>query len=71
MFLLALLPLVASAAIGQTLFGKVTRVVDEDTFALKVHNDPAVGRGARQVPKHTQIGVAFVKSWRRIWVTIL
>ena len=39
-FLIALLPLVASAAMGQTLFGKVTRVVDGDTVAFKVHNGP-------------------------------
>ena len=40
LFLLALLPLVASAAMGQTLFGKVTRVVDGDTVAFKVHKGP-------------------------------
>jgi len=39
-FLIALLPFVASAAVGQTLFGKVTRVVDGDTVAFKVHNGP-------------------------------
>ena len=39
-FLIALLPFVASAAMGQTLFGKVTRVVDGDTVAFKVHNGP-------------------------------
>ena len=39
-FLVALLPLLASAAMGQTLFGKVTRVVDGDTVAFKVHNGP-------------------------------
>ena len=39
-FLIALLPLVASAAMGQTLFGTVTRVVDGDTVAFKVHNGP-------------------------------
>jgi endonuclease YncB( thermonuclease family) len=38
LFLVALLPLLASAAMGQTLFGKVTRVVDGDTVAFKVHN---------------------------------
>ena len=38
LFFIALLPLVASAAMGQTLFGKVTRVVDGDTVAFKVHN---------------------------------
>jgi endonuclease YncB( thermonuclease family) len=38
LFLIALLPLVASAAVDQTLFGKVTRVVDGDTVAFKVHN---------------------------------
>jgi micrococcal nuclease len=37
-FLVALLSLVASAAIAQTLFGKVTRVADGDTVAFKVHN---------------------------------
>ena len=40
LFLMALLPLVASAAIGQTLFGKVTRVVDGDTVVFKVYNGP-------------------------------
>ena len=40
LFLLALLPFVASAAMGQTLFGKVTRVVDGDTVAFKVHDGP-------------------------------
>jgi len=39
-FLVALLPLVASAAMGQTLFGKVTRVVDGDTVAFKIHKGP-------------------------------
>ena len=39
-FLIALLPFVASAAMGQTLFGKVTRVVDGDTVAFKVHDGP-------------------------------
>ena len=39
-FLIALLPFVAFAAMGQTLFGKVTRVVDGDTVAFKVHNGP-------------------------------
>ena len=39
-FLIALLPFVAFAAMGQTLFGKVTKVVDGDTVAFKVHNDP-------------------------------
>ena len=38
LFFIALLPLVASAAMGQTLFGTVTRVVDGDTVAFKVHN---------------------------------
>ena len=37
-FLIALLPFVASAAMGQTLFGKVTRVVYGDTVAFKVQN---------------------------------
>ena len=37
LFLVALLPFVASAAMGQTLFGKVTRVVDGDTVAFKVY----------------------------------
>ena len=40
LFLIALLPFVASAAMGQTLFGKVTRVVDGDTVAFKVHKGP-------------------------------
>ena len=40
LFLLALLPLVASAAMGQTLFGTVTRVVDGDTVAFNVHDGP-------------------------------
>ena len=40
LFLLALLPFVASAAMGQTLFGKVTRVVDGDTVAFKIHKGP-------------------------------
>ncbi|MDA8954243.1 thermonuclease family protein, partial [Pseudomonadales bacterium] len=40
LFLIALLPFVASAAMGQTLFGKVTRVVDGDTIAFKVHDGP-------------------------------
>ena len=40
LFLIALLPFVASAATGQTLFGKVTRVVDGDTVAFKVHKGP-------------------------------
>ena len=40
LFLVALLPLLASAAVGQTLFGKVTRVVDGDTVAFKVHKGP-------------------------------
>ena len=40
LFFLALLPLVASAATGHTLFGKVTRVVDGDTVAFKVQNGP-------------------------------
>ena len=39
-FLVILLPLVASAAVGQTLFGTVTRVVDGDTVAFKVHDGP-------------------------------
>jgi len=39
-FLVILLPLVASAAVGQTLFGKVTRVVDGDTVAFKVQDGP-------------------------------
>jgi len=39
-FLIALLPFVAFAAMGQTLFGKVTRVVDGDTVAFKVHKGP-------------------------------
>ena len=39
-FLIALLPFVASAAMGQTLFGKVTRVVDGDTVAFKVYKGP-------------------------------
>jgi micrococcal nuclease len=39
-FLMTLLPLVASAAMGQTLFGKITRVVDGDTVSFKVHNGP-------------------------------
>jgi len=37
LFLVAILPF-ASAATGQTLFGTVTRVVDGDTVAFKVHN---------------------------------
>jgi endonuclease YncB( thermonuclease family) len=37
-FLIALLPFVASAAMGQTLFGKETRVVYGDTVAFKVQN---------------------------------
>ena len=40
LFFIALLPSVASAAMGQTLFGKVTRVVDGDTVAFKVHKGP-------------------------------
>lgn len=39
-FLITLLPLVSLAAVGQTLFGKVIRVVDGDTVAFKVHNGP-------------------------------
>ena len=39
-FLIVLLPLVTPAAIAQTLFGKVTRVVDGDTVAFKVHKGP-------------------------------
>ena len=40
LFLLALFPLVSPAAVGQTLFGKVTRVVDGDTVAFKVYGGP-------------------------------
>jgi len=39
-FLVILLPIVTHAAVGQTLFGKVTRVVDGDTVAFKVHDGP-------------------------------
>ena len=38
--LVILLPLVASAAVGQTLFGTVIRVVDGDTVVFTVHDGP-------------------------------
>ena len=37
LFLIALLPFVTSGAIGQTLLGKVTRVVDGDTVAFELY----------------------------------
>ena len=38
LFFIALLSSVSLAAESQTLFGKVTRVVDGDTVAFKVYN---------------------------------
>lgn len=38
LFFIALLPFVSLEAESQTLFGKVTRVVDGDTVAFKIHN---------------------------------
>lgn len=40
LFLMALLPLVAPPALGQTLFGTAIRLVGGDALAFKVHNDP-------------------------------